>query len=475
MKKKDEIVVLYKKCTDCKQEKRATKENFAKNKNTPDGLQSICKLCQKKRRDTKEVLEARTKRKAESLKKIKIKKEKTEKWKEDNSVDNPNKYKYKVGEILIKKLEVIEHLIILEGDKHQQKRRAYKVKCLECGDIQTKTESNLNKSIKRNKCGCLVCAGQKVVYGINSILDTDYWMLELGVDAEQAKYLKSTSRKLIDIVCPDCGRKFTKKVENIYLARSICCSCGDIGRSYPERVVAGVLNQVGVKYDIEFSPEWIGNKRYDFYLRELNTIIEVHGMQHYKEVTFNKLSLREEQENDRFKYETAIKNKVTNYIIIDARKSELEFIKNNIITTLGTVVDLERIDWKEVENFATKNFVKEVCNHYKTTKMPISELSIFFKTSQSAITQYLHRGTKLGWCNYEPERGSEKESVIIIEGNVFKFKSRREAVNYIKEKYSIGISGGWFTRGVPKKHRERVTFIGDLTDYNNKYQYKKIA
>lgn len=53
---KDEIVVLYKKCTDCGKDKKATKENFAKNITTKDGFQSICKECQKLRRTNKKDL-----------------------------------------------------------------------------------------------------------------------------------------------------------------------------------------------------------------------------------------------------------------------------------------------------------------------------------------------------------------------------------------------------------------------------------
>lgn len=336
---------MDKKCTDCKEVKKATKEYFAKNKNTVDGFQSICKVCQKKRRDTEEVVEARIKREADSLKKMKIKKEKIKKRKEENSVSNPSKYKYKIGEVLIGKLEIVEHLITLEGEKYQQKRRSYKVKCLECGDIQIKTEKNLGKSVQRNKQGCLVCIGQKVVYGINSIHDTDKWMIDLGVDFEEAKFLTSKSEKEISVVCPDCGKKFSKRLDYIYNNRSIGCSCSYCGKSYPERVMAGVLNQIGVDYESEYSPKWSKPKRYDFYLNSSNTIIEVHGAQHYIDTSSRYLkSLKEEQENDRIKYENAISNGIEKYVVIDARESELLFIKNSILKSLKGILDFRDVD-----------------------------------------------------------------------------------------------------------------------------------
>lgn len=335
---------MDKKCTDCKEVKKATKEYFAKNKNTVDGFQSICKVCQKKRRDTEEVIKAREERERiaiEAKEKYKINlKSRREKLR----VNNPNKYILKIGEVILDSIEVIGYTTIEEG-RAKIKRRAYIVKCRKCKYIDIKEEKNLKKSIKINGEICLVCTNKKAVYGKNSIHDTDKWMIELGVDFEEAKFLVSKSEKKISVVCPYCGKKFSKRLDYIYNNRSIGCSCSYCGKSYPERVMAGVLNQIGVDYESEYSPKWSKPKRYDFYLNSINTIIEVHGAQHYIDTNSRYLkSLKEEQENDRIKYENAISNGIEKYVVIDARESELLFIKNSILKSLKGILDFRDVD-----------------------------------------------------------------------------------------------------------------------------------
>ena len=65
--------------------------------------------------------------------------------------------------------------------------------------------------------------------------------------------------------------------------------------------------------------------------------METHGKQHYEDgfKGCGGRTLEEEQQNDKNKYELAIKNgiKQQNYIVIDCSKSDLEFIKNNIINS----------------------------------------------------------------------------------------------------------------------------------------------
>lgn len=460
-------VIKYKKCTDCKETKKATKEYFAKNKKRADGFQSICKVCQKKRRDTEDVIKAREERAriaVETKKKYKIElKNRREKLK----VSNPNKYIFKIGEVLLDSLEILGHTTVEEGVS-KIKRRAYIVKCKKCKDIQVKEEKNLKKSIKRNSGKCLVCINQKVVYGINSIHDTDKWMIDLGVDFEEAKFLTSKSEKEISVVCPDCGRKFSKRLEYIYKDRSIGCSCSDCGKSYPERVMAGVLNQLGVDYESEYSPKWSKSKRYDFYLHSINTIIEVHGAQHYIN-TKRKYSrlLQEEQENDRIKYENAVNHGIEKYVVIDARESELIFLKNSILKSLKEIFNFRYVDWEQVDKFATKNMIKEICEHYNNTNLLAKELAKIFNISRGTVIKYLHKGTKLGWCKYVKETIAKK-CIVVIDGDVIKANSMGESIDYIRNKYvDIKIAGYWFAKNsqIPSKYKDRVTFVGTLDEY----------
>ena len=67
--------------------------------------------------------------------------------------------------------------------------------------------------------------------------------------------------------------------------------------------------------------DWSQRKRYDFYIEEINTIIVVHGDQHYAN-SFESIggkTLEKEIENDALKQRLAIENGMNNDIVRDAR------------------------------------------------------------------------------------------------------------------------------------------------------------
>ncbi|NGU31026.1 hypothetical protein G6Z34_13120 [Clostridium perfringens] len=127
---------------------------------------------------------------------------------------------------------------------------------------------------------CPICTNKKAVLGINTIWDTDRWMCDLGVSEEDAKKYSRGSGNYITVKCPDCGREKKKRIANIYNERSISCKCND-NKPYPEKFVVNLLGQLEVDFKTEHKPKWVDNKRYDFYVKDLNMIIETHGKQHY--------------------------------------------------------------------------------------------------------------------------------------------------------------------------------------------------
>jgi len=72
-------------------------------------------------------------------------------------------------------------------------------------------------------------------------------------------------------------------------------------------------------------------------------------MKYYKKSfeTIGGRAVEEEIENDRIKKELDINNgiKEENYIVIDCRCSDVDFINNN---KLNSLFDLSKIDWNEV-------------------------------------------------------------------------------------------------------------------------------
>ena len=338
-------------------------------------------------------------------------------------------FKYEIG-VAINYLTIIDRECRCKKDK---KYKYYKYHCNKCGNEDWIGESHL----KEGK-GCNACcpSPRKAVLGVNTIWDKSRWMLDLGVSEEDAKKYTLGSKKEIYVKCPDCGKIKRTTPSRIYHTHSIQCSCGD-GISYPEKVVENMLIQLEVKYKRQYKDDWSKNRIYDFYLLDANTIIEVHGIQHYEESRRGR-SLKEEQENDKLKEELALDNGIRHYIIIDCRESNLQYIKNNILDSeLNKLFDLSRINWNKCEKYALKNKVKEVCDFYNEhVGITPENLAKELGASKSTIRKYLNQGTKLGWCEYdgkkEKKHSDESASKIVsqftLKGELIKiYPSTHEA------------------------------------------------
>ena len=174
-----------------------------------------------------------------------------------------------------------------------------------------------------------------------------------------------------------------------------------------------VENKCSIK---PYNPETNRPMPYDNEIVELKLIVEVHGEQHYRYTGF-KRTLEEEQANDKYKYELAIENgiKPENYIIIDFRESTLEWGKEHILNSrLSEIFDLSSINWKECEEYALKNIIKEVCDYLNNNETSISQLSILFNLTEGTIRRYLYKGRELGYCDFINKfEQSDKQTLIV--------------------------------------------------------------
>lgn len=328
--------------------------------------------------------------------------------------------------------------------------------------LGTYSKSNIKIKVRHNceKCGnyemmiipnnllrgysCPVCANQKVVLGINTIWDTDRWMVDLGVSEEDAKRYTHSSGQKITVKCPDCGKEKKIRIADVYRRKSISCSCGN-GKSYPEKFIYNLLWQLGVDFETEYKSKWAVNKRYDFYLKNSNCIIETHGEQHYKKGfrIANKKTLKQEQANDKYKREIALSNGIKHYIELDCRESNMDYIKNSILNSkLSQLFDLSNINWTSCAEFANKNIVKEVCDYWNNKREEETTTSVgeIFKLSKVSIRNYLNKGVELGWCEYEPKKEIKKCKKIIVylpNGEIKLFNSCYEIEKKSKEIFHI--------------------------------------
>lgn len=134
---------------------------------------------------------------------------------------------------------------------------------------------------------------------------------------------RHTSLKKISTTCPKCNKVTKIRVVDL-LMDNYLCSCSKQKSSFGERVTQAYLDILGVEYEKEYMFKGLGLKRFDFYLPEFNTVVEVHGMQHYQEVT-GYMSHEVTKESDIEKRQYCKDHNIT-YVEIDARKSTFKHV-----------------------------------------------------------------------------------------------------------------------------------------------------
>lgn len=319
-----------------------------------------------------------------------------------------SEYKYDVGDIVFDSFIVLEQTMIKHAkirSKNTKSRsgmnKAYILKCLNCQYIFTIGEDVLDNKKKKDNCPICGIGVDIVIKGLNDLWTTDPELATWLLNPEDGYTNKLNSNKKLNWKCPCCGEKIKNKSPSYINKRGISClKCKD-GISYPERILRCILIEYNIKFKMHVRFNWSNNKEYDFYLTDYNYIIETHGEQHYRQSFIGKRDLYEEELNDIYKKDLAEKNNISNYIVIDCRKSDCEFIINNIINSkLSDIVDLSNINVFDIDKKCVSNLLKMTCDLWDNGINDIKYISDEIKLSEYTIMDYLKRGTKLGICNY---------------------------------------------------------------------------
>jgi DNA-directed RNA polymerase subunit RPC12/RpoP len=280
----------------------------------------------------------------------------------------------------------------------------------DCGHEFTSLPTNV---FVDNQLHCPICSGRRVLRGVNDLWTTYPEYAELLANSNDGYKYSYGSNKKLYWRCPYCDELIYQSPNKFISRKTLCNKCHG-GASYGERFVSNFLQQLCESFEPEKIFDWSENKRYDFYLPTRNLIIEVHGKQHYSNSDFSYFGGRtysEEQENDKYKKDLAIKNKIANYVVINASVAEQSFLKKSIMCSLlPTILDFRKddIDWDECHQMSLKNIVKDVCDKYNEGQTNIKKLVDIFGKSPNTIKGYLKTGAKMGWCEYDPQKAIEK-------------------------------------------------------------------
>ena len=331
-----------------------------------------------------------------------------------------SKHKYNIGDILSTntgQIQIIDQIRMKNG-KSKVNQKGYVYKCLIDNNIDQMFEYILTQG-----GGCNVCRGFKILKGYNDLWTTHSYIAELLKDKSRG-YEISFGRGSKEIfVCPRCNNEKPQKVANVFHQGFSCPVCGD-GVSYPNKFGRNFLKQLNNIYsfdclEYEYSPDWIKPKRYDNYF-EYNSkkyIIEMDGgLGHGKYNPLNGQTSEESTEVDNYKDKLANLHKIK-VIRIDCIKSNMEYIKNNLIDSeLFQLFDLSKINWNECNEFACNNFIEIVAKHWTNGIKNTKYIGEIMGLSSTTIVRYLKQGTELGWCDYN-SKISRKESGIFV-GNI---------------------------------------------------------
>ena len=273
-------------------------------------------------------------------------------------------------------------------------------KCNVCGSAWMVRPGNL-----LNGQGCPVCSGSSI--GPSPEYKNSIWASEYRdyfskyLTEKQMKMYTPHSKKSITITCKDCGSNIQTTISLLF-RYGMSCMCKD-GQSYPNKFVYNVLHQLNLNVKPEYSPQWANGKRYDDYLIDYNIVIENHGKQHYTEQTsLTHRSLDAEKANDKEKRDLAIKNGVSEYIVIDCSQSSLAWIRHSIMSSqlpsLLKFTDTD-INWDEADKYATKSLIKDAAELFNQKEKP-SNIARKLSVTPTTIIRWLRKATELGWCDY---------------------------------------------------------------------------
>lgn len=290
----------------------------------------------------------------------------------------------------------------LTGNREKKKggHEYLEIECCKCGYKKWQRTNRLNLN---NPCNRL----RHIRPDLISLLD----------DEEDDLQYTPMSHKVAKWKCPCCNTRFERSVATVVKRGFNCPICG-IGVSFPNKMMYQILKQLNVQFYREHEFEWAKNKYYDFYIEEINAIIEMHGEQHYcdmkkngKYEAFWGKTFEETLKNDCLKKDIALENGISHYIVIDSRISDYDYIYKNIERSeLSNHYCLSNINKNLILNKIYSNdFVKEIIRLWENglaIKSIAKEIGMFHTT----VKKIIRNAASGGLTSYDPELEIEKNN-----------------------------------------------------------------
>lgn len=237
----------------------------------------------------------------------------------------------------------------------------------------------------------------------------------LILEQTRINYITKSNRGY-KVKCLDCNHEY-KTLEQQF---SSCPICGKRS-SFPERFIYNMLLQAGMSFEPQKEFEWLPNHYFDAYLPNQNSIIEIHGMQHYKIVNIHsrlqpKEMYLETTKRDTKKFNAAIDK--LNYSIVNATSvSKSRFNNKSINLFIKEIkktlpfIDYSKVNFIECEKFANYKYIFKECQLWNNGKS-IDEIQQILHKSRELISLKLRLGNKYGLCIYDKTLNKQHNRII---------------------------------------------------------------
>ena len=281
-------------------------------------------------------------------------------------------------------------------------------KCLkeDCGEVFQSSWGTIH-----NNHNCPYCTGNKT--GLSNCLATKN--PELAKEWHPTKNgdltpydITSGSGKQVWWQCKNCKNSWQTSVSTRAYYNTQCPECRD-GLSYPEKFAINMFfqlkEQLKNKYIYQYSPNWLKPMRADFYFEKNNNkyVLEMDGgLGHGNTNSLNGKTEEERiktKEND-IQKDHIIKKKNITVIRIDCKKSDMDFIKNNILIKLSKIFDLSNVNWLKCHEYACSSLVKMASDLWNNETHSVEKIANKLNVARSTARHYLKQAQKINMCNY---------------------------------------------------------------------------
>lgn len=258
---------------------------------------------------------------------------------------------------------------------------------------------------------------------------------------DQSKtHVTKSCKDIVKLICPCCHREYESRVVDYIKSGHVpCLMCND-GFSYPEKFMANVLRQLGIKYKYQFSPIWVKPYKYDFCFKYKNNnyIIETDGgLGHGYSDSYNRTA-QEGLKIDNIKDELANQH---NYIVIRIdcnykNFNRFNYIKNNIIKQLDGLFILDDIDWEYCNSQSLKSKFQEVLELYKSGVKCLEDISDLCDIKTRTVVKYMYEAMDGGLIPKEKldiKKNKCKNRVPITEYRIINKKDANDNSIYCYE------------------------------------------